>query len=304
MHEMTEQKLNGKQGRLVPVEEAVGTVLAHDITEIRPGQFKGVAFKKGHTVRPEDVDHLRRLGKMHLFVLEIPEGMMHEDEAAGLMAKALTGPGVEYDPRPKEGKINLQAARDGLLKVDVEALTAFNMVDGIMCAARHTNTVVKKGDVIAGTRAIPLVIDRQAVEKAVAAAGNGVFAVKEMSRLDVGLVVTGNEVFQGLIEDKSVPVVMPKLKAVGCRVLRTEYAPDDPDVIAGHITSLIDEGARLVVATGGMSVDRGRCYRPGRGSGRSQEHGLWIVGPAGRHADVRRSRPGRCSGCAGLCHFP
>jgi len=36
--------------RLIPVDKAVGTVLAHDITEIRPGQFKGPAFKKGYIV--------------------------------------------------------------------------------------------------------------------------------------------------------------------------------------------------------------------------------------------------------------
>ncbi|MDH4163758.1 MAG: molybdopterin-binding protein, partial [Nitrospirota bacterium] len=51
----------------IPVNLAVGTVLAHDITEIRPGEFKGRAFKKGHVVREEDICHLQRLGKEHLF---------------------------------------------------------------------------------------------------------------------------------------------------------------------------------------------------------------------------------------------
>jgi transcriptional regulator of NAD metabolism len=37
-------------------------VLAYDITEIRPGQFKGPAFKKGYIVKEEDLEHLRRLG--------------------------------------------------------------------------------------------------------------------------------------------------------------------------------------------------------------------------------------------------
>ena len=33
--------------KTIPVTEAVGTVLAHDITEIRQDEFKGRAFKKG-----------------------------------------------------------------------------------------------------------------------------------------------------------------------------------------------------------------------------------------------------------------
>ena len=35
----------------VPVEDAVGMILPHDITEIVQGTFKGPAFKKGHIIR-------------------------------------------------------------------------------------------------------------------------------------------------------------------------------------------------------------------------------------------------------------
>jgi L-ribulose-5-phosphate 3-epimerase UlaE len=88
----------------IPVDQAIGKVLAHDITEIRPGQFKGVAFKKGHIVREEDITHLRRLGKEHLFVLHIGPGEIHEDEAAIRLAKALTGQRLVFDGHPS-GKV-------------------------------------------------------------------------------------------------------------------------------------------------------------------------------------------------------
>jgi hypothetical protein len=35
----------------ITVEEAVGTRLAHDITEIRPGEFKGPSFRRGTRFR-------------------------------------------------------------------------------------------------------------------------------------------------------------------------------------------------------------------------------------------------------------
>jgi hypothetical protein len=128
----------------VPVEEAVGLPLAHDITEIRPGEFKGPAFQRGCVLKEHDVEHMRRLGKNHLFVIHPGSHEMHEDEAATAIAKALCGvvKGLVGKVAPREGKITLKATRDGLLKVDVDVLTRFNALGDLMCATRHTNTVV------------------------------------------------------------------------------------------------------------------------------------------------------------------
>ena len=156
--------------KTIPVTEAVGTVLAHDITEIKKDEFKGRAFKKGHIIRQEDVCHLQRLGKENLFVLNIADDEMHEDEAAYALAKALMGEGVAMEGEPKEGKINIIAERDGLLKVDKNTLTQFNMLGDVMCATLHSNTPVKKGQLVGGTRAIPLVVKKSVVEEAVAIA--------------------------------------------------------------------------------------------------------------------------------------
>ena len=253
------------QGRLINVSDAVGTVLAHDITEIRPGECKGACFKKGRVITENDVPHLERLGKRHLYVLDIRPDMMHEDEAALALAEALVGPGITFRPEPSEGKINLTAAYDGLLKVEVQALTEFNMVEGLMCASRHTHTLVRKGEIVAGTRAIPLVIARDAVAEGVsiARATGGVFTVKSLARPKTGLIVTGQEVYDGLIQDRFVPVIRPKLESYECPILRIIFAPDDADFIAQAIHNLISEGAELIVVTGGLSVDPDDVTRTG-----------------------------------------
>ena len=62
-----ESQSHGPAMKAIPVSQAVGTVLAHDITEIRPGAFKGAAFRNCRIVRAEGVCHLRRPGKEHLF---------------------------------------------------------------------------------------------------------------------------------------------------------------------------------------------------------------------------------------------
>lgn len=241
----------------VSVEKAVGTVLAHDITEIRPGKFKGVAFKKGHVVGREDVCYLQRLGKEHLFVLDIAEDEMHEDDAAYALANALMGEGVEIKGDPKEGKINIIAGRNGLLKIKKESLLQFNMIGDVMCATLHNNTVVKKGQTVAGTRAIPLIIKKKIVQEAanVGARAGKIIDVKAMRRPKAGVVITGTEIYSGRIKDAFAPVIRNKIKAVGGDIAGIYYAPDDHSFIQARLRDLIEAGADLLITTGGMSVD-------------------------------------------------
>jgi molybdenum cofactor synthesis domain-containing protein len=247
----------GKGTKTIPVREAVGTVLAHDVTEIRKDEFKGRAFRKGHVVREEDVCHLQRLGKEHLFVLKITEDEMHEDEAAFALAEALMGEGVEIKGEPKEGKITILASRDGLLRINREALLEFNLLGDVMCAALHDATIVRKGQTIAGTRAIPLVVKRDVIGRA---AGIGrkagkVIHVKEIRRPRAGVVITGNEVFSGRIRDCFAPVIRDKVRSFGGEIVGLHYAPDDESFIEKKLRELIGAGADLLITTGGMSVD-------------------------------------------------
>ncbi|MFZ5996217.1 MAG: molybdopterin-binding protein [Nitrospirota bacterium] len=244
--------------RTVPVTEAVGMVLAHDITEIRSSEFKGRAFKKGHVVREEDIPRLRRLGKDNLFVMQIVGDEMHEDDAAQALAQALTGEGVVLAGAPKEGRINIIAARDGLLKVDKETLARFNMLGEVMCATLHSNTLVKKGQVVAGTRAIPLVMKKMVIEEAVAIAkdsAEAVISVKSIRAPKAGIVITGNEVYYGRIQDSFAPVISRKIKECNGEIVGVYYAPDDEQVIESRIRELLAAGADLLILTGGMSVD-------------------------------------------------
>ena len=243
--------------KTVPVTEAVGMVLSHDITEIRRGEFKGRAFKKGHVIRKEDICHLQRLGKENLFILEIKQDEMHENDAAYAIAEALAGSGVKSNSEPKEGKINLAAERDGLLKIDREALLAFNTLGDVMCATIHSNSVVKKGQVVAGTRAIPLVVKKSIVDDAVTIAerGKGIVSVKPMRRPKAGIVITGNEVYYGRVTDAFKPLITMKIREYCGEVVGVYFAPDDAHYIEDRIRELISGGADLIITTGGMSVD-------------------------------------------------
>lgn len=251
--------------KTIPVEEAVGMVLPHDITEIVKDKFKGRAFKKGHIIEKADIEHLKRLGKEHIYVLQLSEDEIHENEAAELLADALIGPGACRSSEPVEGKITIRAELDGLLKVNAETLYQFNLLGELMCSTLQTNTPVKKDEIIAGTRLIPLVGSRSRVDRGVeiARSSTPVIEVKPLRKARAGLVITGNEVFSGRIEDRFEGVLREKLAALGSTVSEVVFAPDDPQKIAEAIQQCLDNGADLMITSGGMSVDPDDVTRQG-----------------------------------------
>lgn len=242
--------------REIPVQEAVGSVLFHDITRIVPGEFAGRAFKKGHIIQEEDVDKLLKLGKDNIYVLDLEEGYIHENEAALRIATAVCGKGIRLT-EPSEGKVTMEAVERGLLKVNVDALNRINDIKEMVLATLHTNRPVGADMRIAGTRIIPLYTDEERIRRveAIARAASPVIEVKPFRSLRVGMVTTGNEVYHGRIEDKFGPVIREKFDRLGSSVMRQILVSDDTPMTVKAIHDLIAEGAEMVVATGGMSVD-------------------------------------------------
>ena len=235
--------------------DAVGQILCHDITQIIKDQKKGVLFKKGHVVREEDIPALLSVGKEHLFVWEKKEGMLHENEAAEILYKISAG-GHMHGSEIKEGKIELIADCDGLLKIRRDALQAVNSLGEMMIASRHGDFPVRKGDKIAGTRIIPLVIEKEKMDRAEEAAGESpIFSILPFQNKKAGIVTTGSEVQKGLIKDTFTPVLREKLDEYACSVVGQTTPGDDRKQITEDILKFIREGADLVICSGGMSVD-------------------------------------------------
>lgn len=240
----------------IPVQQAVGRVLFHDITRIVPGEFHGRAFKKGHIIAPDDIDKLLKLGKDNIYVLNLEEGFIHEDAAALRIAKAALGRGIQMMP-PSEGKVRLMTTKAGLLKINVTALNRINAIEEIVFATSHSNRQVAAKKLVAGTRIIPLYTEESkiaAVEQ-ICRECAPVIEVVPFKKLKVGVVTTGNEVYHGRIEDKFGPVMMAKINDLGSSVLRQILVPDSIPLTVQAIHDLLGEGADMIVLTGGMSVD-------------------------------------------------
>ncbi|AZR74586.1 molybdopterin-binding protein [Anoxybacter fermentans] len=240
----------------VPVEEAVGMVLGHDMTQIIPGLFKGPRFKKGHVIREEDIPILKSMGKDHIYILELKEGMLHENDAAIRIARATAGEGIKLT-EPSEGKVNYIAEYPGMLEIDVERLHKINGIDGIGLITLHTGRIIQEGQIVAGTRVNPLVIEEVRIKQVeeVASQGDKLLKILPFKQLKVGIVITGNEVYYGRIQDKFGPVLKEKLNKYGANLFDLVYVPDDANEITTAILSLKEAGADVVVTGGGMSVD-------------------------------------------------
>jgi len=241
----------------VRVQDAVGMVLPHDMTQILPGVFKGRLFKKGHVVTEADIEPLLSIGKDHIYILDMPPGCIHENEAGERIAKAVAGEGLSHS-EPYEGKVTLKAKFKGVVKINETAVHAINELDAIALSTVLTNRVVEEGHSVAATRIIPLIIQEERIaelEKLAQSFAGPIVQVLPLPAKKAGIVTTGSEVFKGRIADKFGPAVRAKVEALGSSVVEQRFAPDDKTLIQQEIRYLLDQGVDLVLVTGGMSVD-------------------------------------------------
>jgi len=240
----------------VPVEEAVGMVLCHDVTRIVPGKHKGPAFKKGHIITSADIEALLDMGKANVYVYDLSQGYIHENDAALRIASAAAGAGVNLTS-PSEGRVNLTAGSGGLLKVNVDALRGINSTEDVVFTTLHSNMTVNRDQAVAGTRIIPLVTMEENVRRveSICREMSPVIEVKPLRSVSIGIVTTGSEVFKCRIEDKFGPVLHVKFAELGCPVAGQVFVSDDADATADAIRRFIDAGVQMVTVTGGMSVD-------------------------------------------------
>lgn len=241
--------------KLIKTEDAVGQVLCHDITQIIKDVTKDAVFRKGHIIKAEDIPVLLSVGKDHIYIWENNENMLHENDAAEVLRQICQGENM-HATEAKEGKIELIADCDGILLIEKDKLKAVNSLGDMMIASRHSGFAVKKGDKLAGTRVIPLVIEKEKIKQARLTAGEKpLLNVVPFNEKKIGLVTTGNEVYHGRIEDTFTDVIKEKLAEFGGKVTEHVILDDNSEKITLAIKDMLAKGVDMVVCTGGMSVD-------------------------------------------------
>jgi len=235
--------------------DAVGHTLCHDVTQVVKDFRAGALFKKNHVVKEEDIEKLLSAGKYHLYIYEVNEDMLHENDAAKILYELCANKKMKSS-EVNEGKIEVIAEIDGLFKVDTKRLQAINELGDIIIATRHQNTVVKKGDRLAGTRVIPLIIPKDKLTEAKKIAGSkSLFDIMPFYSFKVGVITVGNEIYYGRIQDTFTSVIEEKLKNYNLKIDKHVVVKDDSSEIKSAIHKFKEEGTKLIICTGGMSVD-------------------------------------------------
>jgi len=243
----------------IPVAESEGKIALHDMTQIIPGKQKGPAISHGQIITAGDICRLQQMGRQNVFIRnqkDILVDNIHENEAAKAFAAAMAGEGVRYTSEPKEGKIDFIADRDGLLLIDKARLETFNLVPGVMCATRKNYSIVKKNRMLGGTRAIPLYLHQKDFLKAInVLESTPIIKVLPLKKVKIALLITGTEIFQGLVKDQFIPIISKKAIKLGCKILKSHIVPDIRERIRDSILDFIDLGVDIIVTTAGLSVD-------------------------------------------------
>lgn len=238
----------------IPVEQAVGMMLCHDITKMVDG-FKGVAFRRGHVICEEDIEELLNIGKKTVFIWEENAGEIHEEDCALRMAAMAPVDGAHYTA-PAEGKVLLIADQRGMLRVDTELLRQINSIGDITITALPDHYPVEIGARLASMRIVPLVTKEAQIclaEKL--CEGKKLLDLRPYRHKKIGVIITGSEVYSGRIKDKFEPVVRRKMQQYPAEILGVTICDDDLEMIEEAARKYLDMGADFLIFTGGMSVD-------------------------------------------------
>lgn len=242
--------------KLIETKNAVGHVLCHDLTRIVKGEFKGAQFLKGHVVQEEDIPMLLSMGKEHLYVWEMEEGMLHENDAAKRLYAVCSNENIRPSEVIKEGKIEAFAQCDGYFEVDGDRLDEINSIDEIMIATRHGSTAVKAGDKLAGMRVIPLIVQEEKLKEAEKIFdGRPILKLTPYKLKTAAVITTGSEVYKGLIKDTFTPVIVDKLKNYGIETKWHIVVDDGMENIKKAVEEARGYKPDMILCTGGMSVD-------------------------------------------------
>ena len=244
----------------INVRNAEGYELCHDITQILPGEFKGAKFLRGHIIRKEDIEVLISLGKENIFVMEEEDkekNLIHENDAAMFIVEKLNLDKEFFEISSiREGKINIIAKEDGILKIDINTLNKINKIGEIILVTKYNNSYIKKGETVAATRVIPLLIEKSQLDemKEIVKDRNVLTFKKIDKNKKLALITTGNEVYNGIIKDKSKEALLKKYKKYELNDMEQVFSPDDKDTIKKYIKKFENE-KDIIMCTGGMSID-------------------------------------------------
>jgi len=118
---------------------------------------------KGHMLRPEDIRVLQLEGMQQIWVAELDEDEIHEDEAVCGVAAEMACGSYEVQIAPG-GRANLAAAENICVLVDEDLLRQMNCTSGLVIATALNFSMAAAGQRIATVKSAPFAVSRSDFE--------------------------------------------------------------------------------------------------------------------------------------------
>jgi molybdenum cofactor cytidylyltransferase len=239
----------------VPLSEASGKVLAHNISDDTGRRV----LRKGRTVDAAAIDLLTRLGYERVYVAELEDGDVGEDEAAERIARVVSGPCVEASPA-HTGRVNLTAAALGVVRVDVAGLERLNEIAGVTVATLPTHSVARPGQRVATVKVIPYALPTSAVELAERGpwdgrGATGVVSVRVIAPTAVAVVLAGSRGVWAALEEGLGGAISRRLAGLNCPVSGSECTPLDEAALADALRrAAARDGTGMIVVGGETAI--------------------------------------------------
>ncbi len=237
--------------------DALGVTLAHTLIA---GALK---FKKGHRLAGVDLLALQQAGIASVTGARLQAGDASEDEAAALLANALTGPHIEAR-NAYTGRCNLHAICRGLLLVETDAIHALNRIDeALTVATLPPHAVVRAGQVLATVKTIPFGVPAGLMaryRRELAALPAAPLRVAEFQPRRAALI------FTELPQQRSATpnavnttraATRQRLEAFGSRLALELHCPHEPAAVAATLRQAQAAGCDLSLVSGAtVTADR------------------------------------------------
>lgn len=239
----------------IRIQDAPGEILDYDITGVDPEKgTKGRIFKRGHRIREEDFETLRDLGRDYIYVRDGNDIEVHEEDAAILAAPLIAGRNISHDPEPVEGKIQFYAECAGVFRVNPDRLYRLNELEIPSLPTIHSNLPVRKGQMVAAFRIIPLTCPMETVDSMKTMLSDPLLSCEPYIAKNASIIITGNEIASGRKKDAFIPALSVKLKQFNVEKITSRILPDTRETISSVIREE-SRDAEIILITGGTSVD-------------------------------------------------
>jgi molybdenum cofactor cytidylyltransferase len=225
-------------------DQALGVTLGHSL---QAGLHK---LKKGRVLDAQDIVALRQAGIASVCGARLEGDDASEDAAAAEVAALLAGSNCEAR-KPYTGRCNLHATERGVVAVDAAAIVRLNRIDeAVTVGTLPPWTLVRKGQVIATVKVVPLGVKRRVLDHCRSAVAGPPLSVTQLVPHRAALILSELPGIKESAIAATITASRQRLAALGSRLAFELRCPHRRDSLEDALRQALAAGCELILISG------------------------------------------------------